>query len=171
MFLALPESHVGPHGWVDQDVRSLQTLIQEHPIQLGRPKDVKEGMVCVIFPKKNHPKSWWRPPIFPNSPQKHGWWWPPCSWRGSQHSSSPEDPELPHQLCSPPPQLTCSTWRSPAKDFRTGVQIFIHLFQDFWRFAHLSPHAAIDNGLGEIFNNDDLWQICWQRAHEVPHAC
>ena len=125
----------------------------------------------VLYLQKKSPESWWRPPIFPNSPQKHGWWWPPCSWRGSQHSSSPEDLELPHQLCSPPPQLTCSTWRSPAKDFRTGVQIFIHIFQDFWRFAHLSPHAAINNGLGEIFNNDDLWQICWQRAHEVPHAC
>ena len=47
-----PESRVGPHGWVDQDARSLQTLIQEHPIQLGRPKDVKEGMECVIFTKK-----------------------------------------------------------------------------------------------------------------------
>ena len=48
MFLAIPESHVGPRGWVDQDERSLQTLRQEHPIQLGRPKDGKEGMECVL---------------------------------------------------------------------------------------------------------------------------
>ena len=55
--------------------------------------------------------------------------------------------------------------------FVQGFKFLFTYFKSFEDSAHLSPHAAIDNRLGEIFNNDDLWQICWQRAHEVPHAC
>ena len=54
--------------------------------------------------------------------------------------------------------------------FAHGFKFLFAYFKSFEDSAHLSPHATIDNRLGEIFNNDDLWQICWQRAHEVPHA-
>ena len=55
--------------------------------------------------------------------------------------------------------------------FAQGFKFLFTYFKSFEDSAHLPPHAAINNRLGEILNNDDLWQICWQRAHEVPHTC
>ena len=38
-------------------------------------------------------------------------------------------------------------------------------------FGHLAPHAAIDDGLGEVLHDHDLGQVGRQGSHEVPHAC
>ena len=38
-------------------------------------------------------------------------------------------------------------------------------------FGHLAPHAAIDDGLGEVLHDHDLGQVSRQGPHEVPHAC